>query len=75
MIKQNGPWAEVDANRLNDREPEGAHAGGGPVWGRVGVSKEMARFRREGLIEPRGKGRIVLLDKLRLKEIVRNRVV
>ena len=26
----------------------------------VVVSKEMARFRREGLIEPRGKGRIVL---------------
>ncbi len=27
---------------------------------RVVVSKEMARFRREGLIEPRGKGRIFL---------------
>jgi hypothetical protein len=29
----------------------------------VGVSKEMARFRREGLIEPRGRGRIVLVDR------------
>jgi CRP/FNR family transcriptional regulator, cyclic AMP receptor protein len=45
------------------------------VSSRVGVSKEMARFRREGLIEPRGKGRIVLLDKLRLDEIARNQVV
>jgi CRP/FNR family transcriptional regulator len=42
---------------------------------RVGVSKEMARLRREGLIEPRGKGRFVLLDKLSLEEIARNRVV
>jgi hypothetical protein len=28
----------------------------------AGVSKEMARFRREGLIEPQGKNRIVLVD-------------
>jgi CRP/FNR family cyclic AMP-dependent transcriptional regulator len=45
------------------------------VSSRVGVSKEMARFRREGLVEPRGKGRIVLLDKLRLERIARNQVV
>jgi CRP/FNR family transcriptional regulator, cyclic AMP receptor protein len=45
------------------------------VSSRVGVSKEMARLRREGLIEPRGKGRIVLLDRLRLEEIARNQVV
>jgi CRP-like cAMP-binding protein len=45
------------------------------VSSRVGVSKEMARFRREGLIEPRGKGPIVLLDNLRLKEIARNQTV
>jgi CRP/FNR family transcriptional regulator, cyclic AMP receptor protein len=45
------------------------------VSSRVGVSKEMARFRREGLIEPRGKGRIVLLDKLSLEEIARNQVM
>jgi CRP/FNR family transcriptional regulator, cyclic AMP receptor protein len=45
------------------------------VSSRVGVSKEMARLRREGLIETRGKGRIVLLDKLSLEEIARNRVV
>jgi CRP-like cAMP-binding protein len=45
------------------------------VSSRVGVSKEMARFRREGLIEPRGKGRIVLVDKLSLEEIARNQVV
>jgi CRP/FNR family cyclic AMP-dependent transcriptional regulator len=45
------------------------------VSSRVGVSKEMARFRREGLIEPRGKGRIILLDKPRLEEIARNQVV
>jgi catechol 2,3-dioxygenase-like lactoylglutathione lyase family enzyme len=35
VIKQDGPWAEVDANGLNiglnGREPEGAQAGGGPV--------------------------------------------
>ena len=41
------------------------------VSSRVGVSEEMARFRREGLIEPRGKGRIVLLDMTRLGEIAR----
>ena len=45
------------------------------VSSRVGVSEEMARFRREGLIEPRGKGRIVLVDKLSLEEIARNQVV
>jgi CRP-like cAMP-binding protein len=45
------------------------------VSSRVGVSKEMARLRREGLIDTRGKGRIVLLDKLGLEEIVRNQVV
>ena len=45
------------------------------VSSRVGVSKEMAWFRREGVIEPRGKGRIVLLDKLSLEEIARNQVV
>ena len=35
VIKQDGPWAEVDANGLNiglnGREPEGTQAGGGPV--------------------------------------------
>jgi catechol 2,3-dioxygenase-like lactoylglutathione lyase family enzyme len=31
VIKQDGPWAEVDANGLNGREPEGVQAGGGPV--------------------------------------------
>jgi predicted enzyme related to lactoylglutathione lyase len=35
VIKQDGPWAEIDANGLNiglnGREPQGAHAGGGPV--------------------------------------------
>jgi CRP-like cAMP-binding protein len=45
------------------------------VSSRVGVSKELARFRREGLIERRGKGPIVLLDNLRLKEIARNQTV
>ncbi|HZB09851.1 MAG TPA: Crp/Fnr family transcriptional regulator [Rubrobacter sp.] len=45
------------------------------VSSRVGVSKEMARLRREGLIETRGKGRIVVLDKLSLEEIARDRVV
>jgi CRP/FNR family transcriptional regulator len=42
------------------------------VSSRVGVSKEMARFRREGLIESRGKGRIVLVDRPRLGEIARS---
>lgn len=35
VIKQDGPWTEVDANGLNivlnGREPEGAQAGGGPI--------------------------------------------
>jgi CRP/FNR family transcriptional regulator, cyclic AMP receptor protein len=42
------------------------------VSSRVGVSKEMARFRREGLIEAQSKGRIVLLDEARLNEIARS---
>jgi CRP/FNR family cyclic AMP-dependent transcriptional regulator len=42
------------------------------VSSRVGVSKEMAHFRREGVIAPRGKGRIVLLDEARLREIARS---
>jgi CRP/FNR family transcriptional regulator len=41
------------------------------VSSRVGVSKEMGRFRREGLITPRGRGRIVLLDEPSLGEIAR----
>ena len=45
------------------------------VSSRVGVSKEMARLRRESLIEPRGKGRIVLLDKQGLEEITRIQVM
>ena len=40
---------------------------------RVGVSKEMARFRREGLIARGAKSRIVLLDKQRLAGITRSR--
>jgi catechol 2,3-dioxygenase-like lactoylglutathione lyase family enzyme len=35
VIKEDGPWAEIDANGLNiglnGREPQGARAGGGPV--------------------------------------------
>lgn len=42
------------------------------VASRVGVSKEMARFRREGVIAARGKGRIVLLDEARLVQIARS---
>ena len=42
------------------------------VSSRVGVSKEMGRFRREGLITPRGRGRIVLLDEPSLGEIARS---
>ena len=41
------------------------------VSSRVGVSKQTGRFRREGLIEPRGKGRIVLVVRPRLGEIAR----
>jgi CRP/FNR family transcriptional regulator len=36
---------------------------------RVGVSKEMARFRREGVIKKRGMSQIVLLDRPRLAQI------
>lgn len=43
------------------------------VYSRVGVSKEMGRFRREGLIVPRGRGRIVLLDEARLSEIAQSK--
>ena len=39
------------------------------VSSRVGISKEMGRFRREGLITPRGRGRIVLVDRPRLGDI------
>jgi CRP-like cAMP-binding protein len=42
------------------------------VSSRVGASKEMAGFRRKGLIEPRGKGRIVLIDRPRLSEIAQH---
>jgi len=34
------------------------------VSSHVGVSKEMATFRREGFIEPQGKDRIVLVEGL-----------
>jgi CRP-like cAMP-binding protein len=40
---------------------------------RVGVSKAMARFRREGVIKKRDKSQIVLLDQPRLAQIARNR--
>ena len=43
------------------------------VSSRVGVSKEMARFRREDLIEAQGRGRIVLLDETRLSEIAQGK--
>jgi CRP-like cAMP-binding protein len=39
---------------------------------RVSVSKEMSRFRRETLIESRGAGRVVLLNKPWLVEIARS---
>ena len=39
------------------------------VSSRAGVSKEVARFRREGLIESRGTGRIVLLDEVGLSRV------
>jgi len=42
------------------------------VSSRVWFSKEMARFRREGLIGRQGRGRIVLLDSPRLGEIARS---
>ncbi len=40
---------------------------------RVGVSKEMTRFRRKGVIKTRGKSQIVLLDQPRLAQITGNR--
>jgi CRP-like cAMP-binding protein len=43
------------------------------VSSRVGVSKEMGRFRREGLIVPRGRGQIILLDETRLSEIAQSK--
>src|ERR687898_1553145 len=39
---------------------------------RVGVSKEMSRFRREGVIKTQDKSQIVLLDQLRLAQITQN---
>jgi CRP/FNR family transcriptional regulator, cyclic AMP receptor protein len=43
------------------------------VSSRVGVSKEMGRFRCEGLIASRGRGRIVLLDETRLSGIAQSK--
>ena len=40
---------------------------------RVGLSKEMARFRRGGVIATRGKGEVVLLGEGRLAGIIRTR--
>jgi CRP-like cAMP-binding protein len=40
---------------------------------RVGVSKEMARFRREGVIKTQDKSQIVLLDQPRLAQITGNK--
>jgi CRP-like cAMP-binding protein len=40
---------------------------------RVGVSKAMARFRREGVINKRGKSQIVLLGRPRLAQITGNK--
>jgi CRP-like cAMP-binding protein len=40
---------------------------------RVGVSKEMARFRREGVIKIQDKSQIVLLDQPRLAQITGNK--
>ena len=30
VIKSDGPWAEIEAQGLNAREPQGVRAGGGP---------------------------------------------
>jgi CRP-like cAMP-binding protein len=43
------------------------------VSSRVGVSKEMGRFRCEGLIASRGQGRTALLDETRLSEIAQSK--
>jgi CRP-like cAMP-binding protein len=40
---------------------------------RVGVSKEMARFRREGVIKTQDKSQIVLLDQPRIAQITGNK--
>ena len=40
---------------------------------RVGVSKEMARFRREGVIKTQDKSQIVLLDQPRLAQTTANK--
>jgi CRP-like cAMP-binding protein len=40
---------------------------------RVGVSMEMSRFRREGVIKPQNKSQIVLLDQPRLAQITGNK--
>lgn len=81
-------WARLAASlsELADRfgEPrEGEVAIGVPLThrmladitasSRVGISKEMARFRREGLVDRGAEGRIVLLDKQRLAGITRSR--
>lgn len=46
-----------------------------PYRGLEDVHSDSAEVAPACLIEPRGKGRIVLLDKLRLEEIARNQVV
>jgi CRP-like cAMP-binding protein len=40
---------------------------------RVGVSKEMARFRREGVMKTQDRNQIVLLDQPRIAQITGNK--
>jgi predicted enzyme related to lactoylglutathione lyase len=59
VIKQDGPWAEIDANGLtvglNGREPQGAQAGGGPVitfWPEAGLEAATEDLKGRGVEFP-----------------------
>ena len=61
LIKEDGDWAEVDANGLtiglNGREPEGAHGDGGPVvtfQPQAGLDQTVSDLQEKGVNVPAG---------------------
>jgi|ERR671916_614554 predicted enzyme related to lactoylglutathione lyase len=61
LIKEDGDWAEVDANGLtiglNGREPEGAHGDGGPVvtfQPQAGLDQTVSDLQEKGVEVPAG---------------------
>jgi len=61
LTKEDGDWAEVDANGLtiglNGREPEGAHGDGGPVvtfQPQAGLDQTVSDLQEKGVEVPAG---------------------